>query len=68
MMFVIYDQDGNILSTISGRGPEYGPDILDPAAARRGCFYRGVTSLDPCTNHVDVTAKKVVPRIIRQMP
>lgn len=52
-MFVIYNQDGLILSTIGGPGLEYGIEILD-REGKSWLFLAGVTSLDPCVNYVDL--------------
>ena len=57
-MFVTYDQNGSILSTIAGPDHDYGK-LLD-ASGHAWLFLEGVTSLDPRLVHVDVAAKAVV--------
>ncbi|MEH2508705.1 hypothetical protein V1291_000059 [Nitrobacteraceae bacterium AZCC 1564] len=62
-MYVVHDEKGAILSTISGPGKEYGKDVLD----KQGdlwLFDPELQNLDPTTNFVDLTAapKKIVPK------
>lgn len=60
-MFVVYDDAGQIVSTIVGPAQEYGQDILDKEG-KRWLFLEGVTSLDPLQAYVDVADGTVKPR------
>lgn len=54
-MFVVYDPNGTILSTIAGPGLQYGMETLDPER-KSWLFLAETTSLDPTAKYVDVAA------------